>query len=84
MLSPDEVWGMAIRQPPRSGRAAARSTVRPTPPVVHRRLPTLDRGEAVLLWICTDCGELGDVAAIPASCPACRADGTAIGFVVED
>jgi hypothetical protein len=75
---------MATRTPRRSGRALVPSPTVPTPPVAHRRLPTLDYGEAVLLWACEDCGELGDVTALPGDCPACRADRTAISFVIED
>jgi rubrerythrin len=73
---------MATTTTPRSG--APVRTTRPTPRVDHRRLPTQGFGEATLLWACDDCGELGDVAFVPRDCPACRADATAIGFVIED
>jgi hypothetical protein len=73
---------MATTTTPRS-RAPVRTAL-PTPRVDHRRLPTQSVGEATLLWACDDYGELGDVALLPRDCPACRADATAIGFVIED
>jgi rubrerythrin len=75
---------MATRTAPRRGEPVRSNFAAPSLPVDHRRLPTLGHGEAVLLWACGDCGELGDVRRLPGDCPACGADRTAVGFVVED
>lgn len=41
-------------------------------------------GEAELMWRCWACGEMGDIEAIPDSCPACGAPKEDIYYWTED
>ena len=41
-------------------------------------------GEAELLWRCSQCGEMGDVATIPDECPSCRAPREDLYYWTED
>ncbi|WP_049930283.1 DUF7130 family rubredoxin-like protein [Halosimplex carlsbadense] len=45
---------------------------------------TADSGEAELMWRCWDCGEMGDIEAIPETCPACGAERESIYYWTED
>jgi ABC-type ATPase with predicted acetyltransferase domain len=41
-------------------------------------------GEAELMWRCTQCGEMGDVEAMPDSCPNCGAPKEELYYWTED
>jgi len=41
-------------------------------------------GEKTLLWRCAECGELGDIDAVPQMCPSCGASGESIYYHQED
>jgi rubrerythrin len=41
-------------------------------------------GEAELMWRCWECGEMGDIDAVPDGCPACGAARENIYYWVED
>ena len=41
-------------------------------------------GEAELMWRCWECGEMGDIEAIPDECPACGAPREEIYYWTED
>jgi len=45
---------------------------------------TTSDGEGELMWRCWDCGEMGDIEAIPDTCPACGAERESIYYWVED
>jgi rubrerythrin len=37
-----------------------------------------------LTWRCDECGELGDIEALPEECPNCGADRTEVFYAIED
>ena len=41
-------------------------------------------GEATLMWQCGNCGEMGDIEALPEECPNCGVDRTEILYAIED
>lgn len=41
-------------------------------------------GEAELVWRCASCGELGEIDALPNSCPGCGAGREEIYYWIED
>ena len=41
-------------------------------------------GEAELMWRCSNCGEMGDIEALPDSCPNCGARREEIYYWTED
>lgn len=41
-------------------------------------------GEAELMWRCDDCGEMGDIADLPESCPNCGAAREEVYYYVDD
>lgn len=41
-------------------------------------------GEAELLWRCSECGAVGDIAEIPETCPDCGAEKEALFYWIED
>lgn len=41
-------------------------------------------GEAELVWRCVECGEVGDIEAIPETCPNCGAPKEALYYWTED
>ena len=43
-----------------------------------------DFGEAELMWRCSECGEMGDVEALPEECPNCGAPKEALYYWTED
>lgn len=51
--------------------------------VVHERSAP-DVGEAELMWRCDSCGEMGDIAGIPETCPNCGAAREKIYYYVDD
>ena len=51
--------------------------------VTHERSAP-EAGEAELMWRCDDCGEMGDIADLPGSCPNCGAAREQIYYYVDD
>ena len=48
-------------------------------------LPGQEFGEGYLMWRCTECGEMGELAdGLPESCPSCDAPGEVLVDVQED
>lgn len=47
-------------------------------------LSTGPAGQAELMWRCWECGEMGDIEAIPESCPDCGAPKESIYYWQED
>lgn len=43
-----------------------------------------DVGEAELMWRCADCGEMGDIADLPETCPNCGASREEVYYYVDD
>ena len=41
-------------------------------------------GQGELMWRCADCGEMGDIEALPGSCPACGAPAEEIYYYIDD
>lgn len=41
-------------------------------------------GEAYLMWRCLECGEMGDIKAIPDQCPNCEAERESLYYWTED
>jgi predicted RNA-binding Zn-ribbon protein involved in translation (DUF1610 family) len=41
-------------------------------------------GEAELMWRCSDCGEMGEITALPETCPNCGAPREEIYYYVDD
>jgi hypothetical protein len=41
-------------------------------------------GEAELMWRCWECGEMGDIEAVPDECPNCGAASEEIYYWIED
>ena len=41
-------------------------------------------GEGYVVWRCADCGEVGDLASVPDSCPGCGAGREALYALLED
>jgi rubrerythrin len=51
--------------------------------IAHERSAP-ETGEAELMWRCDDCGEMGDIADLPGSCPNCGAVREWIYYYVDD
>jgi len=51
---------------------------------VEHEHTTPAHGEAELMWRCSDCGEMGDVAAVPETCPSCDAPRENLYYWTED
>lgn len=55
------------------------------PGEAEEEIPGQEFGEGYLMWRCTECGEMGDLAdGMPESCPDCDAPREAITQMVED
>jgi hypothetical protein len=51
--------------------------------VAHER-SSPETGEAELMWRCDVCGEMGDIADLPDTCPNCEASRERLYYYVDD
>jgi predicted RNA-binding Zn-ribbon protein involved in translation (DUF1610 family) len=51
--------------------------------VAHERSPP-EVGEAELMWRCDACGEMGNIADLPETCPNCGASREQLYYYVDD
>ena len=50
----------------------------------HQRSTSGEFGEAYLMWRCLECGEMGDIEAMPEQCPNCEASRESLYYWTED
>ena len=69
-----------VRKQTRSGFVVSVSTDQPE---THRSTSG-EFGEAYLMWRCMECGEMGNIEALPEQCPSCAASRESLYYWTED